>query len=53
MSHPDLNRLRNQIRKAEAEKKKANQTKKTERIFWGVLLVSLVIVVIIFLNVVP
>ncbi|MGX6443736.1 hypothetical protein ACWM35_11035 [Neobacillus sp. K501] len=51
MSHPDLNRLRNQIRKVEAEKKKANQ--KMERVLWGILIISLVTIVFVFLNVVP
>jgi uncharacterized membrane protein YvbJ len=49
MSHPDLNRLRNQIRKVEAEKKKANQTKKAEKIVWGILIVSLIIIVFLFI----
>lgn len=49
MSHPDLNRLRNQIRKVEAEQKKANQTKKEEKVVWGILIVSLIITVFLFI----
>lgn len=49
MSHPDLNRLRNQIRKVEAEKKKANQTKKAEKVLWGILMVSLIIIIFVFM----
>jgi hypothetical protein len=50
MSHPDLNRLRNQIRKVEAEKKKENETKKVEKVVWGILVFSLIILVSLFIT---